>query len=63
MNGNKNTGLGGFLCDQCGNCIYYKEDPEEFGEEGECTCEDSYEFEEVVGFDDESCFDYEEKEI
>jgi len=48
--------------EQCGNCVYYKEDPEEFGEEGECTCEDALGFGDVVGYDDESCFDYEEKD-
>ncbi len=50
------------LCGQCGNCVFYKEDPAEFGEEGECTCEDSSEFEETVGYDDASCWGYEEKE-
>jgi hypothetical protein len=48
------------LCDQCGNCKYYDEIE---SDGGICDNQESDYFEEIVGFDDEICFDYEEIKI
>ena len=47
------------LCDQCGNCEYFVEKDTD---EGMCNNEFSSYFEEIVGFDDDICSAYEEKE-
>ena len=48
------------LCDQCGNCEYYEET---LADEGECDNRDSEFYRETVGYDEEICWNYEEKEI